>query len=112
MADLTIQTPSLTGAVLTFAACAALGDAFLNSGHEFVVIRNASGGPVNVTFDAPNACSLGITSASHDKVVACADAVDTRIGPFPKARFNDAARKVQITYASETDLSIAVLGDV
>ena len=52
----------------------------------------------------------GDYSTSRSNVAVAVPAGEERlIGPFPKAAFNDANNKVQLTYSSHTGLTIAVL---
>jgi len=106
MADLTVQVISLTGIVPSLGAAAAGGDAFLNSGREYFDVKNGGGASINVTVNSVAACNQG---ADHDVVVAVAAATEKLIGPFPKARFNDAAEKVQVTYSGVTTVTVAAV---
>ena len=106
MADLTVQVISLSGIVPSFAAAAVGGDAFLNSGREYFHVKNGSAASINATLNSVAACNQGF---DHDAVVAVAAGAEKLIGPFPKARFNDAAEKVQVTYSGVTTVTVAAV---
>lgn len=109
MAVLTVQklTPS-TGITPSFAAAAGGGDSFPASGQEFVVVKNASGGSINVTVDAPNADNFGITDNAHDLVVAVPAAGERWIRVADMVRFRDVNGNVQLAYSSPTSVTVGV----
>ena len=82
----------------------ALGDTFLNNGDTEILIVNAGVSAVDVTFSATHQCSHGFTD---DWVVSCDGQELTRIGPFEARRFNTAQGLVAVTYADETNLTVA-----
>lgn len=96
----------LTGLTPAYAACAAGGDEFVNTGHEFIHIKNGAGAPQTVTIASPTACDQGGT---HPVVVSVTNAQERIIGPFPPGRFNDANNKVQLTYSAVVSLTIGIL---
>ena len=108
MATLTKQVVTLAGQELSVAAAAAGGDQFLNSGKDFLLVRNGHADTARtVTINSQLACSYG---SDHDIAVVCAAQKDTMIGPFPKNRFNNTTGYVLITYSdSAANLSVAVI---
>lgn len=106
MATLTVQTVALAGITPTYAAAAAGGDEFVNSGREMIHIKNAHTSSWTVTVNSQTACSQGF---DHDNAVVVTNAQERMIGPFPKSRFDDANGKVQITYTGVTALTIAII---
>lgn len=106
MADLTVQIVSLPGLTPTYGAAAAGGDAFVNSGKDFIHIKNGHTSPQTVTINSQAVCNQGF---DHDDAVVVTNAQERMIGPFPKDRFNDSADKVQITYSGVVALTIAIL---
>jgi hypothetical protein len=106
MADLTVQSVSLAGLTPVYGAAAAGGDAFVNSGKDFIHIKNGHTSPQTVTVNSQGACSQGF---DHDVAVSVTNAQERMIGPFPKDRFNDAADKVQLTYSGVVALTIAIV---
>ncbi len=106
MADLSVQVVALTGLKETQAAAAAGGDAFLNSGHEFLHVKNGGGGEVTITVDSQTACNQGGT---HDVAVAVPAGEERLIGPLPKARFNDENEKAQVTYSGVASVTVSVV---
>jgi hypothetical protein len=111
MAILSVQKPAPGGLDITFAAAAGGGDSFPNTGKEFFLAKNASGGAITITFDAPGTCSFGLAAnAAHDVAGAVAMTNGERIfGPFPPAQFNDGNGRVQVTYSGVTSLTVAVV---
>lgn len=110
MAQLTPKRPSAAGTTTTLAAASVGGDSFANTGTEAFRIKNASGGPVTVTFNSPNACNFGVVSDDHDLEVVVADATEVEFGPFSQARFNDGTGKVQVAYSGVTGVTVGVFG--
>ena len=106
MADLSVQTISLSGLNPTYGAAAAGGDAFVNSGREYLHVKNGGGASIDVTVDSQAQCNQGY---DHNAVVAVPASGERLIGPFPKARFNDANEKVQIAYSAVTSVTVAAV---
>ncbi len=106
MADLNVQAISLTGLKETLAAAAEAGDAFLNSGRELLHVKNGSAVEVTVTVDSQAPCNQGF---DHNVAVAIPAGEERLIGPFPKARFNNTAEKVQVAYSAVADVTVAAV---
>jgi len=107
MAELTPQVVVLTGITPTLVAADVGGDEFVNSGRDFIHIKNTNASPIDVTINSQALCSQGV---DHDVVVAVpATTGEKFIGPFRKDRFDDAANKVQITYSAVTDVTIGIV---
>lgn len=88
-------------------AAASGGDEFVNVAKTGFWIANASGGPETVTFDAPSTCNF---DATHDAAVVVPDGFAGFIAhKLLASRFNDADGKVQVTYSSETGLTVAAV---
>lgn len=84
------------------------GDTFLNSGTVGFWVKNTSGSPRTVTFDAPQACNFGVL---HDAAVVVADAFEGFIWVgFESSRFTDESTgRVTATYSSEVGLKVAAV---
>lgn len=107
MAQLTPQVVVLTGITPTLVAAEAGGDEFVNSGRDFIHIKNANAAAMDVTIDSQVDCNQGV---DHDIMVNIpATSGEKFIGPFPKDRFNDEGGKVQITYSAVTDVTIGIV---
>ncbi len=106
MATLNNQVVVLPGIMPSYAACAAGGDEFVNSGRDFIHIKNGHTSPQTVTVNSQAPCDQGV---DHDAAVVVTNAQERMIGPFPKNRFDDAGGKVQLTYSGVTALTIAVV---
>lgn len=114
MADLPIQEVVETGATPAFTAVAAAGDAVLNlEGNVILYFKNTDAGARTVTITAQDTSEKvpGFGNMTKADVVLNVPATTGEIvaGPFPRRAFNDALGKVQLTYDSETGLTVAVL---
>lgn len=110
MALLATQKPVAAGVVLTYsAATVTTGETFVNSGKEFVHVKNGSGSSITVTFTGGNPCSFGVTNAAHNLVVTVPLTSDRIIGPFSKDQFNDANNLITVVCSAVTTVTMAVL---
>jgi len=106
MATLSPQVIVEAGITPTLVAATAGGDEWVNSGREFIHVKN-SGAETTVIINSQTACNQGV---DHDVTVTIPLTTGWKmIGPFPKDRFNDAAGKVQMTYGDETNLTIGII---
>ena len=106
MATLTVQQISTSGLEAAAAAAAgASGDEFVNNGKTFILVTDTGTTAPTVTVASQVECSQGVT---HDATIAVESGEARYIGPFPTDRYNDADGKVQVTYSSETDVTIEV----
>jgi len=111
MATLTRQEVTESGLLATYSAASGGGDDFINTGVEWIHIKNASGGNITVTVTAQNtdASNVPFGDLTKSSAVVVVDlATEQFIGPFPPNAFN-LAGSVQITYSGVTSLTIAVL---
>lgn len=106
MSTLNVQKVVLGGLSPTYGAAAVGGDEFVNSGRDFIHVKNGGGSSVDVTVNSQEPCDQGY---DHDVVVAVGAGAEKMIGPFPKSRFDDADGKVQITYSGVASVTIAVI---
>lgn len=89
------------------AAADVAGDSFANTGVEYLVVENASAGPVTATF-AVQAQIDGLPVSAGKQVVVPAGATFI-IGPFPKQFYNDGNGRVNVTYSAVTTVSVKVV---
>ena len=106
MATLTKQTVIRDGLEATYASAAGGGDEFVNTGREFIHIKNASGGDITLTIVTQQTVDA---EAVGDKTVIITLAEERFVGPFPKTVYSDSNEKVQLTYSGVTSLTIAIL---
>ena len=109
MATLSVQNIVRSGNGLdpTYAAAAAGGDEFVNDGKRtFVHFLNANVAVRTVTIATPKTVA-GLAVADLAVVVPATG--EAMVGPFPADTFNDGDGKVQMTYSTEVDLTIAVI---
>lgn len=84
-------------------AAAGGGDSFVNTGKEFLAVKNGSGGAITVTFvtqvtvDGQPVADLAVS-------VPAGHTMD--IGPFPPGYYNDGSGQVQVTYSGVTSLTV------
>ena len=101
------------GLTESLSSCASGGDAFTNTGVEFVHIKNKhASATYTITVTAQTTTyahpSFGaLTKSNVTKTVA--PGVSCFFGPYKQNAFNDASNLVQITYNAVTDLKIEVL---
>lgn len=88
-------------------SAAAGGDTFTNAGVVGFWVKNTSGSPRTVTFDAPRYCDHGF---QHDEAIVVADAFEgfIKMG-FESSRFNSDGAVVTATYSSEAGLKVAAV---
>jgi hypothetical protein len=113
MADLTIQDVVEGGLNASYASAASGGDALLNlDGEVFLHVKNGDASSHTVTITAQDGSQevpgFGTMTKANLQVSVPASG-DRFIGPFPRAAFNDANGKVQITYDAVTNVTIAAL---
>jgi len=105
VADIAAQTVDRAGLNPTFSNCAGGGDKFVNTGTEFLYLKN---GDV-----ASKTLSMVIQSTPDGQTVAAKQVVVPAgefriIGPFPPM-YNDTQSKVNLTYSAVTSLQVAVM---
>lgn len=106
MATLTVNDIDRAGVELegALAAAAAAGDEFANDGKRtFVVVKNINASTRTVTFVTQKTVD---GEAIDDKSVAVAQNEEYIVGPFPADIYNDGNGRVQMTYDSETGVSV------
>ena len=87
--SLTTQVSSRPGTVVSYEAVAAAEDAmYVNTGAELVLIKNASGSPVNPVFETPATVLSEQLAIADEACTALADGAEAMYGPFPTATFN------------------------
>ncbi len=108
--DLTPTDITIAG-VDSATAADVTGNTFTNTGYEFIEVINASGAPITVTSDAFPAGGQGAPgglTVTDPTVSVPATTGRRRIGPFPRALFNNGSSKVTITYSAVTSVTVGV----
>jgi len=77
------------------------GNQFQNDGRMFLHVKNGAGAPMTVNIAARNVL--------NNLAVVVTNGESRMIGPFPANLYNDANRRVQVTYTSGTSVTAAVL---
>lgn len=109
MAVLTVQ--QLTRAITVdpnaagLVAAASGGDSFANTGVEFVIIKNGSGGTLTVTLVIQSTVDSQVVT---NKTLAIPTLTSCIVGGFPVSNYNDANGRMNFTYSGVTTLSIGV----
>lgn len=108
--DLTVQTIAVGGTALADEAANVDGEMFLNTGFEFLLVRNAHSASINVTLVTQQEVG-GLAVA--DRVVAVVNATTKLIGPFPAALYNVAsgadANKMYVDFSVITNIFVAAV---
>lgn len=106
MATLTVYTAAVAGVAVVAASATAAGDKFTNTGHEVIHVTNGGGAPITVTLDA-KATPIGLTLT--DPTVSVANGATKVIGPFNPDLFNDTDGNMNVTYSSDTSVTVIVV---
>jgi hypothetical protein len=99
---LTVQTIARAGAVPSFAAANVDGNTFANDGNTFLEVANGAAAPINVTIQTPGTVD-GLAVA--ELIVAVANGVTKRIGPFPPGIYNQSG-EVYVDYSAVTTITV------
>lgn len=106
--DLTTQVTTRAGIVPTYTAVAAADDAmFVNTGAEYIHVKNASGSTANLVFQTP-ATVLSEALAIADATGSLATATEKIFGPFPTAIFNNPSGADVGKVYIDTDQAISI----
>lgn len=106
MAALVIQPTVPAGLIPALVAASVGGDTMPAGDHNYLDVKNASGGSINVTIAGNVPCSQGF---NHATVVAVAAGAETRIGPLPASRYGDSTGTVNITYSAVTTVTVGAI---
>jgi hypothetical protein len=106
MAELTVQKISLTGLEPEYVAAASGGDTFKNNGNTYLCVKNGGGSAVTVTIDSIVLSNYG---TDVDIAVSVPASEERLIGPFNKARFNNAVDIVNVTYSAITSVTVGAI---
>lgn len=109
MAALTVKTAVQSGTNVNGVAADVGGDTFANTGREALLVRNGSGGSLNVTIATPGTVD-GL--ALEERVVAVPAGATRLIGPFPPRIFNVGGQpgaNASVTYSGVTSLTVEVI---
>jgi hypothetical protein len=89
------------------ASAASGGDEFQNDGKRtFAVVKNVNAADRTITFVTQKTVD---GEAIDDKTVVVSQDEIMLVGPFPADVYNDENDRVQMTYSSETDVSVAAV---
>lgn len=105
MAVLTVQDITRAGITPTFAAAANGGDSFANDGKVFFEAKNVNAATRLLTIALTKLVD-GQTPAAKTVTVPVTTG-DKMIGPFPPDVYNDANGRVNVTYSTEVDVTVA-----
>ncbi len=106
MATLSVETVVRAGLTPTYNT-AADPDDFVNTGVEFIHVKNGDASPINLTILTPQTVD-GLAVADRVVVIGATD--EEMIGPFPTSVYNNTStNKVTLNYSAVTSVTIAVL---
>lgn len=104
MAEITVQQISTSGLEpVAGVAAGASGDTVINNGRTYIEVEDTGTTAPTVTVASQTDCNQSYT---HDVVVAVSSGGTELIGPFPTNRFNNTSNQIEVTYSSETDVTI------
>jgi hypothetical protein len=103
---ITVQAAALAGLNPTYGAANVDGNYFLNSGKEYLHVKNGGASPITATINSQVNCNQGF---DHDVAVSVPAGGERIIGPFPKDRFNDSSGYVQIAYSGVSSVTVATI---
>jgi hypothetical protein len=106
MALIATQSLVLAGTAPTFAAAAANDTARVGD-HLWLIVKNASGAPVNVTLTVPGNLATG--DAYPDKVYSVAATTGERWIPLLRVYADPTAGTAAIAYSATTSVTRAVI---
>lgn len=95
---LTVQTISRSGVAQTLtAANSGSGQEFANDGRTLLLVKNASGATVSVSFEYQASLDGGLVTPGN-LTAAVGDGATKLFGPFPGELYNDADGNVEVDY--------------
>lgn len=105
MAAITVQQISTAGLTPTAGvAAAAAGDTVINNGRTYIEIIDTGTTAPTITITGQVTCNQGST---HDITVAVPAGGTKKIGPFNTNWYNNSDGSIEVSYSSETDVTIA-----
>lgn len=107
MATLTVQVPPEAGEAISLTAADGDGDEYPNSGREMLVVDNAGGSAITVTFTAVGECDYG---TAHDSGPHTVGAGAQKVFPGVSVRrFNNDNGRVGVSYSDVTSVTVGVI---
>ncbi len=106
MATLNYQNAKPGGTAITFSAASGGGDKVKPNDRGGLVVRNGSGGSINVTLVVPG--NTKYAQAEPDVVIAVADGAQTVIGPLP-SDLKGGDGLVAFTYSGTSSVTVAAV---
>ena len=104
MAAITVQQISTSGLTpVVGVAAGASGDTIINNGRTYIEIEDTGTTAPTVTIAGQVTCNQGST---HNIVVAVASGGTEYIGPFNPNWYNNSDGSIEVSYSSETDVTI------
>lgn len=109
MAQLAIQSSTVSGKAVTYSAAAVGGDSFANNGMTLLHVKNGGASAVTVTVNSQKTCNYGF---DHDITVSVAAGEERVIGTFNRERFSDNDGNVQVTYSGVTVVTVSAISAI
>jgi hypothetical protein len=110
-ATLSVTTMARSGfdmETVAVAADAAKSDKWVNTGVEFLAIKNAGGSPITLTLTFGTGGVVdGVTPTA--KTVSVTNGHTFLVGPFPPQFYNDANGFMNVSYSAVTSVTVAVV---
>jgi hypothetical protein len=106
MAELVVQTISLTGNKPVTVQGGLNGDSFVNDGQTYLYVKNTGASSNTVSIESRKQCNQG---HYHNISVSIPASEERQIGLFPPDRFNDIGKRIVVTYGLGTNLQVAAI---
>jgi hypothetical protein len=100
-----VQQIRRTGLDPVYVAAQVDGNAFPNSGGEFIHVKNGAGSSINVTVLTTRSVDGQVVT---NRVVAVPAGDDRMIGPFQAGNFNQGNGEVWFNYSAVTTITVGV----
>jgi len=108
MATHTPIAPTRSANPITFAAADTLGDDFVSTGKELVLVEHTNSLGSSVTLTVTTTATID-GEAVADKIITIGPGETHVLGPWPQQWYNDANAKVTLSWSAVTDIMLAVI---
>jgi len=108
MATHTPIAPLRAANPITLAAADVLGDDFVSTGKELILVEHTNGAGSSVTLTVTTTATID-GEAVADKLIAIGPGETHVLGPWPQQWYNDANAKVTLSWSAVTDITLAVI---
>lgn len=108
MSTQTPVVPIRMANIVTPVAADGVGDEFVNTGKELVLVEHTNGAGSSVTLTITTTSTVD-GEAVADRTIVIGPGETHLLGPWPQQWYNDANGKVQMSWSAVTDVVLSVL---